>query len=288
MQQSAALSIGLPVVLAVIMLGLGLSLSMADFRRVLTRPMPVVVGLVCQLLVLPPICVAIVVLFDLPPAMAVGMMLLSASPGATSATLYTHLARGDVALSIVLAGLTSGLSLLTIPLIGNFAVARFYGDAGLVYLEVTQVLQIFVIAIVPALIGVTIRGAYPDIARRLEKPVKLAATLFLLVVVVGALVGQRELLSIWGPTLGVAILVFNLTSLAVGYLVPRLLGLAGAQAIALCMSISMHNAALVIAVAMSETMLNNPDMAIPPAGYGLFSYITSGVAVLLFARLRRR
>lgn len=288
MQQSAALSIGLPVVLAVIMLGLGLSLSMADFRRVLTRPMPVVVGLVCQLVILPPICVAIVVLFDLPPAMAVGMMLLSASPGATSATLYTHLARGDVALSIVLAGLTSGLSLLTIPLIGNFAVAHFYGDAGLVYLEVTQVLQIFVIAIVPALIGVTIRGAYPDMARRLEKPVKLAATLFLLIVVVGALVGQRELLSIWGPTLGVAILVFNLTSLAVGYLVPRLLGLAGAQAIALCMSISMHNAALVIAVAMSETMLNNPDMAIPPAGYGLFSYITSGVAVLLFTRLRRR
>jgi BASS family bile acid:Na+ symporter len=286
MQSSSALTIGLPLVLCIIMLGLGLSLKLDDFRRVLSEPRAVLIGLVCQILVLPILCFGLTSAAGLPPAIAVGMMLLAASPGGTSATLYTHLARGDVALSITLTALTSALSMVTVPLIANFALVQFSGEEALVYLEIHQVAQIFLIAVVPALLGVFIRSRHPVLAQRLENPVKLLAMVFLVAVVLFALVSQWDLIAIWGPTVGTVVLAFNLISFAVGYFVPRLLRVEYRQAIALAMSIGMHNAALVITVALSEHMLDDPEMAIPPAAYGLFAYITGGI--LVWAINRRR
>ncbi|MEO4001167.1 bile acid:sodium symporter family protein [Mesorhizobium sp. CAU 1732] len=279
MQSSMALSIGLPAALCIIMLGLGLSLRLSDFVRVLARPWPVLVGLFCQILLLPVLCFVLVSLSNLPPAICVGMMLLAASPGGTSAALYTHLARGDVALSISLAAVTSLLSIVTLPIIANLSLLAFYGQDGAVRLELRQVLQIFAIAIVPALIGIYIHKRYPAFAERLNRPVKLLATLFLVVVVLIALVGQWRLLATWGLTVGALALAFSLTSVAVGYWVPRMLRIERGQAVALSMSISLHNAALVIALAMSEHMLNNPEMAIPPAAYGVIAYVVVGVFV---------
>ena len=284
MQSSAALSIGLPAVLCIIMLGLGLSLKLDDFLRVLRQPRTVLIGLLCQIVVLPILCFGLTYASGLPPAIAVGMMLLAASPGGTSATLYTHLARGDVALSITLTALTSALSILTVPLIANMALDKFYGESATVYLELAQVAQIFAIAVVPALVGVFVQSRYPALAQRLEKPVKILAMVFLVAVVVFALVSQWSLVAIWGPTVGVTVLAFNLISFGVGYFVPRLFRVAERQAIALAMSIGMHNAALVITIALSEHMLGNSEMAIPPAAYGLFAYITGGVLVWILSR----
>ena len=286
MQSSAALSIGLPAVLCIIMLGLGLSLKLDDFLRVLRQPRTVLIGLLCQIVILPILCFGLTYASGLPPAIAVGMMLLAASPGGTSATLYTHLARGDVALSITLTALTSALSILTVPLIANMALDQFYGESATVYLELAQVAQIFAIAVVPALVGVFVQSRYPALAQRLEKPVKILAMVFLVAVVVFALVSQWSLVAIWGPTVGVTVLAFNLISFGVGYFVPRLFRVAERQAIALAMSIGMHNAALVITIALSEHMLGNSEMAIPPAAYGLFAYITGGVLVWILSRRR--
>jgi BASS family bile acid:Na+ symporter len=284
MQQSLVLSIGLPVVLFVIMLGLGLSLRMEDFVRCLSRPWPIVVGLICQLVILPAFCFGLVYLANLPPAISVGMMLLAASPGGTSAAIFTHLARGDLALSLMLAAITSVIALFSLPLIVNLSMTAFYGEASAVRLEIRQVLQIFVIAIVPALVGVFIRGRLPALAERLDRPVKAMATLFLIVVVLAALIGQRGLLVVWGPTVGVIALVFAMGSLLVGYYVPRMLKIERPQAIALAMSIGIHNAALVIALAMSEQMLGNSEMAIPPAAYGVIAYIVGGAFVWVLNR----
>ena len=96
MQASPLLSIGLPVALIIIMLGLGLSLKLEDFTKFLSKPKPVVIGLACHLVILPLLCLGFVWTMNLSPAAAVGMMLLAASPAGTSATIYTHLARGDV------------------------------------------------------------------------------------------------------------------------------------------------------------------------------------------------
>ena len=284
MQSSPALSFGLPIALCIIMLGLGLSLRFEDFVRVLARPRTVVIGLACQIVLLPALCFALVYFSGLPPAICVGMMLLAASPGGTSAALLTHLARGDVALGITTTAVGSLLAMVSLPLIANLSLMAFYGEEGAVKLQFHQVLQIFLIAIVPALIGAFIHRRYPALAERMDRPVKILATLFLVAVVLAALVGQWGLLATWGLTVGTLVLVFSILSFAVGYWVPRVLKVERRQAVALAMSTGVHNAALVIALAMSEYMLNNAEMAIPPAAYGLVAYIVGGVFVWMLNR----
>lgn len=284
MQSSLALSVGLPIALCIIMLGLGLSLRLEDFGRVVAQPWPIMVGLFCQVLLLPALCFALVSASNLPPAICVGMMLLAASPGGTSAALYSHLARGDVALSLSLSAITSLLAMVTLPLVANLSLIAFYGEDRPVGLQLSEVLQMFAIAVVPALIGVAIHRQYPDFARRLDRPVKLLAIFFLAAIVVIALVGQSQLLATWGASVGAVALAFNVISIAVGYGVPRMLGIDKRKAIALSMSISLHNAALVIALAMSEYMLDDPEMAIPPAAYGVIAYIVSGFFVMIMNR----
>lgn len=284
MQQSIVLSIGLPIALVIIMLGLGLSLRIEDFTRSLSRPWPILVGLLCQVVILPLCCLALVYLADLPPAISVGMMLLAASPGGASAAIYTLLARGDVALSLMFAAITSVMALFSLPVIVNLSMILFYGEASAVGLEVRQVLQIFIFAIIPVLIGVFIRRLSPVLAQHLERPVKTLATVFLIAVVLAALVGQWELLVVWGPSVGAVALVFTICSLLVGYHVPLLLKVERRQAVALAMSIGIHNAALVIALAMSEHMLGNPEMAIAPAAYGVIAYVVSGVFAWILNR----
>src|SRR5918993_5200553 len=119
---SALATIGLPIALAVIMFGLGLGLSGEDFRRVGQRPKVVAVALVCQLVLLPAVCFALVVLADLPPLLGIGMLLLAASPGGTSANLFSHLFRGDVALNITLTAINSAIALFTLPLVTGLAI----------------------------------------------------------------------------------------------------------------------------------------------------------------------
>ena len=119
---SALTTVGLPIALAIIMFGLGLDLTLADFRRIGRQPRAVAVALGCQLILLPAICFGMVVLFDLPPLLGIGMLLLAASPGGTSANLFSHLFHGDVALNITLTAINSVIALFTLPLITGLAI----------------------------------------------------------------------------------------------------------------------------------------------------------------------
>jgi len=286
MQPSVTLSVGLPVVIAIIMLGLGLSLRLEDFVRVLARPRPVVIALVCQLIILPVTCFVLVYVADLPPAISVGMMLLAASPAGTSAAIYTHLARGDVALSISITAINSVLVMATLPIIVYVSMAVFYGNGHAIGLQFHHLLQVFLIAIVPALTGAYIHRRYPALAARMDRPVKLLATIFLAAVIILALVGQWSLVAKWGLSVGVIALIYSLISFAVGFGITRALRIEDRQSVAVAMSTGLHNGALVIAMAMSQYMLNNPEMAVPPAAYGLIAYIVGGVFVWLLNRRR--
>ena len=129
MEDSALISTGLPIALAIIMFGLGLSLTVADFRRVVRTPKAVAVALVLQVVVLPLVAFGLVTVFDLDPLLAVGVMLLAASPGGTTANLFSHLFRGDVALNITLTAINSVLAAFSIPIITNFAISYFGADS---------------------------------------------------------------------------------------------------------------------------------------------------------------
>jgi BASS family bile acid:Na+ symporter len=281
MLSSVAISVGLPVLLFIIMLGLGLSLRFDDFTSVLSNPKPLLIGLTCQIFIMPLVCFGLVYVSELPPFMAVGMMLLAASPGGSSAILFTHLARGDVALSLCLVAVTSVLTIFSIPIVANLALDVFYGDTKPVTVHFQHVLQIFVVAIVPIMIGIFIHQRWPALSERLERPVKTLATLFLASVILFALITEWQIVVEWGPVVGLTVVAFSVSSLAVGYFVPRAFDVRRRQAIALAMAIGLHNAALVMTLALSNYMLNEPEMAIPPALYGVVAYIICGGLVWL-------
>ncbi len=267
----------LPAALGIIMLGLGLSLTLADFTRVARFPKPVLVALACQLLLLPVICFFIATGFGLAPALAVGLMLLAASPGGTSANLYSHLAHGDVALNITLTAVSSVAAILTMPLIVNLSLAHFMTAEQALPLQFGKVAQVFAIVLGPVAIGMTLRHHFPAFAARMEKPVKIASALFLLLIILLALVKDWATVRTYAPIVGGAALAFNLASLAVGYWVPRLLNIERRQAIAIGMEIGIHNGTLAIALALSPVLLNNTMMAIPAAIYSIIMFFTAAL-----------
>ena len=257
------------------MLGLGLSLTLADFARVVKFPKPVLIGLSCQLLLLPVVCFFLAKAFGLAPALAVGLMLLAASPGGTTANLYSHLAHGDVALNITLTAVNSVIAVLTIPLIVNLSLAYFMEGDQALPLQFTKVVQVFVIVLGPVAIGIWIRSRFPGFAARMEKPVKIISALFLLIIIILAVVKDWQTFVDYAPLVGGAALAFNLISLAVGYWVPRLFKLSLRQSIAIGMEIGIHNGTLAIALALSPMLLNNATMSIPAAIYSIIMFFTA-------------
>ncbi len=277
MVSQTLLTVFLPLALGIIMLGLGLSLTRDDFARVGRHPRAVVVALTCQMVVLPIACLGLAHLFGLAPALAVGLMLLAASPGGTTANLYSHFAHGDVALNITLTAVNSILAVAMLPLIVNLSLAHFMGADQTLPLQFDKVLQVFAIVLVPVVVGMAVRARFPNFAARMQGPVKIASLVFLVAIVVAAVVKDWRTLATHAPEIGSAVLAFNLLSLLVGYGVPRLIGLPRPQAIAIGMEIGIHNATLAIAVALSPMLLNNATMAIPAGIYGILMFFTAAV-----------
>lgn len=265
----------LPIALGIIMLGLGLSLTLADFARVVKYPKPVLIGLVCQLLVLPFFCFLIAKGFQLEPVLAVGLMLLAASPGGTTANLYSHLAHGDVALNVTLTAVNSMIAILSMPLLVNLSLLYFMSADQAIPLQFAKVLQVFAIVLVPVALGMLVRHLAPGFAARMEKPMKIVSALFLVATVTVAFIKDWQTVVDYAPVVGLAALLFNLLSLAIGYGVPRLLRLPRRQAVAIGMEIGIHNGTLAIALALSPSLLNNSTMAIPAAIYSLIMFFTA-------------
>lgn len=276
----------MPIALGVIMLGLGLGLTGADFRRIVVMPRPVLVGLFCQTVLLPVVCYAIAVGFGLPPELAVGLMLLSASPGGASANVFSHVAHGDVALNITLTATNSLLSLLTLPLIVGTSLRLLMGAEKAIPLPVDKVIQTFAIILVPVGIGMLVRWRKPALSDKLSKPVRTLAFVVLIIVIGGALYTEASKdsskLFLSFKQVGLPAALFNVVSLGVGYFVPMALKLPKKQAIAIGMEIGIHNGTLAIAIA--TTVLSNPTMAIPPAIYSLIMFFTAAAFAFLVGR----
>jgi len=284
MQASFLTVVLLPVALAVIMLGLGLGLTLEDFKRVVVYPRAVFVGLVCQSLLLPLCAFGLAHAFGLDGRLAVGLMLLAASPGGATANLFSHLARGDVALNVTLTATNSVLSLLTLPLLVNVSLAHFLGEGRSIPMQPSKVIQVFAVVLVPIAIGMLVRAKKPVVAERLDRPVRILSAVFLFLVIGAAVVKERAGLAAAVREVGLAALVFNLVSLGVGYVVPRLARLPERQAVAIGMEIGIHNGTLAIAVASSPQLLNDGRMAIPPAIYSLLMYFTAAAFSWMSAR----
>jgi BASS family bile acid:Na+ symporter len=273
---SALTTVGLPLALGIIMFGLGLSLTVADFRRVAQHPKVMVIALGCQLVLLPLVCFGLVTVFDLPPLLAVGMMLLAASPGGTSANLFSHLFRGDVALNVSLTAVNSVISIVSLPLITNIAIDYFDLDDS-VGLQFGKVLEVFAIVLVPVAIGMLVRAKASSFAARMDKPVRIGSAVILAILVIGILASEADNVRGYLGDVGLVAAAFCAISLITGYAVPRAAGVRSDQAIACSMEIGVHNGTLAIYVALevldSLTQNEQEQVAVPAAVYSIIMFV---------------
>ena len=263
----------LPASLGIIMLGLGMTLHPADFRRILSQPKAVLIGLGVQMLLLTAICFGLCLLLQLPPELAVGMMLLAAAPGGASANIYSHLAGGDVALNITLTAVNSLLCLLSLPLIVGFSLAYFMAADQAVPPPFAKIIEVGVIILLPVAIGMGIRRTWPQWSDRVEKPLRVFSVLLLALLVALTMIQQWQLLAEYAAIIGLACVLFNVLSLLIGYTVPLALKLPRRQAIAIAMEIGIHNGTLALFVAF--TVLDNSVLAVPAAFYSISMFITA-------------
>ena len=286
MQASLLTNLLLPLALGIIMLGLGLGLTLDDFRRVARYPRAVLIGLALQTLVLPWAAFGLALGFGLPAELAVGLMLLAASPGGATANIYSHLARGDVALNITLTAINSALCLLTLPLILNLSLEYFLGAGQYVPPPTRKIVEVALVILLPVVIGMTVRARAPGFAARAERPLRLLAVVVLALLIVAALAQSWQVLATYLAVVGAACLLFNLASLAAGYLAPRALRLPHAQALAIALEIGIHNGTLAIYIALA--VLGKSAIAVPPAIYSVLMFFTAAAFAWWATRAARR
>jgi len=275
----------LPFALAVIMLGIGLSLTIDDFKRVVQYPKAILIGLISQMIILPVICFFIARLFGLSPELAVGLMLLAASPGGPTANLYSHLYKGDVASNISLTAVNSLVSLFTLPFIVNFAIDYFLNSGQVIPMQFKKVIEVFAIVLIPVSFGMLLKSRFPALSVKLNKPVKILSALFLVLIIAGVVYQERVNILSYFKMVGSAALVFNILSMAIGYYLPKLLKTGEKQAIAIGMEIGIHNGTLAIYIALS--VIGNSMMSVPPAIYSLIMFFTAAVFGLLVNKKRK-
>ncbi|MGQ9372675.1 bile acid:sodium symporter family protein [Acinetobacter tandoii] len=274
------ITIVLPLALAIVMMGLGLELTPKDFARVTQQPKAVLISLFSQLFLLVGIAFLLCKLFALPPLLAVGLMLLAASPGGSTANLFSYLFKGDVALNITLTAINSILAAVTLPIIVNFSINYFMNDGQQVSLQFSKIIQVFGIIIVPVCIGMLIRHFAPNFTHKMNKPVRIFAVVFLILIIVAAFIKERAHIMEYFAQIGVATIVFCIISLSIGYFVPRVMGVHTTQARACAFEIGIHNGTLAMTIAL--TVLENTTISIPAAVYSIFMYIiAAGFGMLL-------
>ena len=276
-------AVALPVALAVIMVSLGLELTGADFRRIFVYPRGVAIGIANLCLIAPLLAFAIAEAFALEPVLAIGLVLLGASPGGTMANLLTHLARGDTALSVTMTALSSVGALITVPVYVGLAAGHFAGgDIGDVSMA-GVVARVFFITLVPLSVGMYLRERYPVQVAEVRDRVKRAAMVAFVAVVVGAVASEFDVVRDNIADVALATLALNVAAMSISFGIAKLARLTDRQATAIAMELGIHNSTLAIAVAGTIDI----DYAIPAAVYSGFMFVTAGLFAKLMATRNR-
>jgi bile acid:Na+ symporter, BASS family len=271
----------LPLALFVIMTGLGLSLTVADFKRVMVYPRGVFIGLGNLLLMSPLLAFLAAVAYQLPPELAVGMLLLGAAPGGTTANLLTHLARGDTALSVTMTAVSSLAAVVTTPIVLALATAHFLGTQTEAQLDMVRiVLRVLTITVVPLSIGMALRAYAPAFAAQAEPWVKRAALGFFAIVVAGAMYEARNEALGMLLAVGAATLTLNLAAMGLSWFIARRAKLDLRQSTAIAIELGVHNTTLTMAVGAMIA----PVYMIPGAVYGIQMLFTAGAFVWFIQR----
>lgn len=273
MNSALLTSVLLPVAISIIMWSLGLALTTADFTRVFTAPRGVAIGMLNLAMISPLLAFAAAELFGLPPELAVGLVLLGASPGGIMANMMTHLSRGDTALSVSISAISGLASIVTVPLFLALAISHFdatgIGDVSMLGV----VARVFAITVIPVAIGMEMRRRRRDLVERIYPIAKKLAFWIFVLVVAGAIVTEFEEVRLSFTEVAGAALALNVTAMTISYTISKFARLDDRQATAISLELGIHNSALAIAVAASLGEV----VAIPAAVYSTFMIFTGAV-----------
>jgi len=269
----------LPLSLAVIMLGMGLSLTPDDFKRVVLYPKAVAIGFLNQIILLPVVGFLLIKIFGMDNLeLAVGVMILAACPGGPTSNLIAHISRGDTALSITLTAISSFVTIVTIPIVVNLSLSYFLAQGEYVPLPLVEtIIRLTLITLVPVGIGMIIRSKARSFALKMDKPVKVVSGLLLFLVILATIITNREIFIQSFQDVGLIMLSLNVLMLVLGYVSSRIANLNVFQSITISIETGIQNGTLGIMIA--STLLHNDVMAISPAVYSLIMFMTAGVII---------
>lgn len=272
------------VCLMLIMLGMGLSLTVKDFERVIYKPKAVTIGLINQLVLLPLIAFALVKGLGLVGPIAIGIMILAACPGGATSNLIAHLAKADTALSVTLTAIASVITIFSIPVIIHFSILEFAGADQEIALNAGQMIaQLFAIVIIPVSIGMLVRSKRSAIALRMDKPIRTASGILLALVTVGLIIKERDNIIPFFQQAGLATVLLNVITIGLGFLAARLANLEKRQGFTIAIESGIQNSALAMTIA--TITLNNTTFGIAAAIYSLVMYASAFVIILLSRRM---
>ncbi len=275
----------LPLSLFIIMLGMGLSLKLSDFTRVVQIPRAMIIGITCQMILLPLIGLAIIMIFALPPELAVGLIILSLCPGGTTSNMFSYLARADVALSITLTAVISLVTPFTIPLLTGLAMEMLMDNANQFSIPIGKtILQLLVITVVPVALGMFLFKKFPGFATKMEKPVKIFSIVLLFIIIAAIVVKSWSSMAGFFAQTGLATLSLNLISMVAGYGIANAAKLDKRQAATVGIEVGIQNGTMALLV--TGTILGNAAMAIPAVTYSLLMFVTGGIFCWLVNRKR--
>ena len=280
MEASILSKVVLPLALFIIMLGMGLSLSINDFKQVGKSPKAVTIGLICQMIMLPLIGFFLAIGFGLSPTLAIGIFILCLCPGGVTSNLFCYLSRGNVALSISLTAIVSLITPFTIPIIAAIGMTYFLEGGRTIELPLVKTITTLIaITLIPVGLGMTIRKKWHNLAQKAEKPVKILSMAFLFIIIAGIAQQNWDNIPSFFAQIGMAAFILNVVTMLLGYFIPSLLGLETKDCVSIGVEVGIQNGTT--ALFITSTLLEDPVMSIPAATYSLIMFAT-GAAYAYF------
>lgn len=283
MDSPVLISVALPAAIAVIMCSLGMTLTPADFRRLAVAPRGVAIGMLNMALLSPLLALATARLFGLSPELAVGLVLLGASPGGMMANMLTHLSRADTALSVTITAISSVGAIVTVPVFLSLSAAHFGADDVGEASMLGVVAKVFAITIVPVAIGMALKQRRPQWVEANYPRVRTISLSLFGLVVLGAIASENDTVAENAAEVGGAALALNLAAMSLSFAISKLARLDDRQATAIALELGIHNAALAIAVGASLAT----EVTIPAAVYASFMLVTGGAFAWAMSRRNR-
>ena len=272
-----------PVCLAIIMFGLGLGLTVADFKRVTTIPRDFIIGFFGQVILLPIIAFILIHIISMPPEIALGVMVIAAAPGGVTSNILTRFANGDVALSVTLTAVVSLISVITVPLI-------VYNSANFLGFEITQeisminiAIKMFFVVTIPVIFGMTVRSLMTDFIISKTLLVQRLSVLLFLVVFISIWVEEWDRIISFITRAGLVAFILNMTMIFIGYFMAKYLASGLKQRKCISLECGLQNGTLAVFVATQ--LFDDIVFMVPTAAYALIMFVTSIIFVLIVRKI---